>query len=154
MSSALLAHLVQPVCPDSDPFLLLRLSNDLPPNPLASTVTLQELQALFSAQVRQLRVYLAQLHRALQDGTLQFVSPAPAGPADGGSPRALAPAAAAAAGTSASAAAAPSQNPLQGIRDVQMQMFVLVQSLMVLGRGGIFFEMHLTDWDTGELYKA
>jgi hypothetical protein len=158
-SSALLAHLVQPVCPDSDPFMLLRLSHDLPPHPAARTASLQELQQLMSSQVQQLRVYLAQLHRELQSSTLQYMSPAHAAPAEDSSPKPMAPASAGPVDTAAgadvaaspAAAAEPKQNPLQGIQDVQMETFVLVQSLVSLGRGRDYFELQLTNWDTGEL---
>lgn len=143
-SLAQLAQLVQPVCPEADPFLLLRSTYSQPFDERAHSITLQELAQMYLADVQELRGHLLQLQAALRAGAVDLVSPAP--PAM----HTLQPSGGAQQQQPQQGQQQPYANPLLSIRDVMMRMFTLVASLVAAGRADMFFALHLTNWLTGE----
>jgi hypothetical protein len=136
----------EPAAPEHDPFLLMRQMYDQPADPSACHATLQSLQEKWAADVDQLRHCLQQLQTAHQSSTAHAAAPA----------ESCSNAAAAGQACNSQGAWAPADpqqlegpDPVQTIRDIQISMFTLTHSLAMVGKEGIFFELHLTNWCTG-----
>lgn len=170
---AQLQQLMQPICPEHDPFLLMRSIYSQPIEESAYTITFEELQQLWASDVQQLRCHLLQLQVALQRGSMQLHAPEVPAPASTWTTSAGAGAAGPHPGAEHAAHAdhptggangmqgceqqqerqhVPAHayaDPLLSIRHVMMRMFVMCSSLEATGRMHLFFGLQLTNWVTG-----
>lgn len=143
-----LQQLVQPVSPDSDPFLLSRAIFQREFDERAHTMTLQQLKDLWLDDVVYLRECLQELQSALQLGG-QIIAPPPVDAI--GQP-------AVAAGSARSSMPQSAEewklqqrtHPLVAIRDCMMSMYNLVRSLIIVKKDHLYFVLQLENWKTGE----
>jgi hypothetical protein len=170
---AQLQQLMQPICPEHDPFLLMRSIYSQPIEESAYTITFEELQQLWASDVQQLRCHLLQLQVALQRGSMQLHAPEIPAPASTWTTSAGAGAAGPHPGAEHAghgghanggadgmegceqqqerqhASAHAYTDPLLSIRHVMMRMFLMCSSLEAAGRMHLFFGLQLTNWVTG-----
>jgi len=148
IDSSIHQGLQEPACPDSDPFMLLRVLYNQPLDPCVFGITLPELQALWAADVLQLAAYLQQLELVPAQEVAAAAAPAGSSldPAEGA-------AACGIPGSFCGRCTLEQQQRaelLEGIKELQLRMFALMQSLNVADKAHLAFELVLNNRLTGE----